>query len=90
MVDKTNWETCVLCGEKIHPLQVTGAQPVADGPCCVSCHYGIVFPTIRNNGTLSKWGSKRNDRGNLVSCIVPMHPSEAERFKEKIKMMCQV
>lgn len=69
MVDTTNWADCVLCGKKIHPLQVTSAQPVADGPCCVSCHYRIVFPTSRNNGKLSKWGQKETTEATLSPAL---------------------
>ena len=76
--------TCVLCGKKIHPLQVSNALPLADGPCCVNCHYSIVYPTQMNNGRPSKWASKRNENGKLVYYFAVMNESEVKTLKDKI------
>lgn len=75
---------CVLCGKRINPYQVSDASPVTSGPCCVSCHYGIVYPTQRNNGRLSRWATKRNENGKLVYYFAEMNATEQQRLKERI------
>lgn len=86
MVDKSNWKRCSLCGNPVHPLQESSAQPLADGVACVSCAFGKVNPTIRNNGIPSHFAQTRNDRGSYVSYIVPDSPIY-NRKKEEKKIM---
>jgi hypothetical protein len=74
-IDASTWKKCVLCGKPIHPLQVSSALPLADGPCCVSCHYGKVFPTAMSNGQPSQWSKKTTRDGKRISCFVPAHYS---------------
>ena len=78
MVDKSSWEKCVLCGNSIHPLQISSARPLADGPCCVSCHYGKVFPTICCNGRPSMWSTRVKD-GKRISCFMPVDYGTVQR-----------
>lgn len=85
-IDKSSWESCVLCGKKIHPYQVSSALPLADGPCCVSCHYGTVFPTRMNGGRPSQWSSKINENGRRVSCFKPMSDMEVNALKRRSKV----
>lgn len=75
---------CVLCGKRINPYQVNDASPVAPGVCCVSCHYGIVYPTQRNNGKPSRWATKRNENGKLVYYFAEMNVTEQQKLKERI------
>jgi len=75
---------CVICGKSIHPLQATDAQPVAEGPCCVSCHYSIVYPT-KMNGKPSRWKTEKNERGGYKSSFAPMNELEVSRLKKRIE-----
>lgn len=68
--DRSTWNTCVLCGKLVHPYQETSAQPLADGIACVSCQFGRVSPTRRNNGIPSHLVTNRNREGKLVTTIV--------------------
>ncbi len=84
-IDTSKWKTCVICGKKIHPWQENNAQPLADGPCCVSCHYGIVYPTQMNKGVPSKWAHKRNENGKNISYFAPLDETSLNRLMMQIK-----
>lgn len=83
-IDKSTWKNCIICGKKIHPLQENSALPLADGPCCVSCHYGTVYPTQMNKGVPSRWAHKRNENGKNISYFAPLDKSAANRLMQQI------
>lgn len=62
---------CALCGKWVHPYQQTSAQPLADGIACVSCAFGKVDATRKNNGIPSHKTTEKDRNGRFRTIIVP-------------------
>ena len=80
--NKDEFKKCSLCGEPVHPLQETSAEPLADGIACVSCAFGRVDATRKNNGLPSHKVTEKDRDGRWRTMIVP---DEVRMPKQKLK-----
>ena len=70
--DRSQWKKCAICGETVHPLQETSAEPLSDGIACISCAFNQVDATRRNHGIPSRKIIVRDPQtGKWITKIVP-------------------
>ena len=67
---ESDWKECAICGKKVHPLQQSSAQPLADGIACVSCAFNRVDATRQNNGIPSHKITIKDRNGRYKTMIV--------------------
>ena len=70
MIDKSTWKRCALCGEPVHPLQETSAEPLSDGIACVGCAFNRVDATRQNKGIPSHKRVEKDRDGKWRTNIV--------------------
>ena len=84
MIDKSTWKRCALCGEPVHPLQETSAEPLSDGIACVSCAFDRVNATRQNKGIPSHKNLEKDQDGKWrVSIVADDLPDVRKRRTEK-------
>lgn len=79
--DPNTFNKCAICGNPVHPIQETSAEPLSDGIACVSCAYGRVYPTKCNKGIPSHKVTEKNPQtGRWETLIVPDNPKQKDFF----------